>query len=126
MAAAYGGAAGESIAASSAATGGRRWEDLNRDLLMAIFGRVGVVDLIAGVPFVCSSWRDASRDPFCWRKLDFRDWDSISLRLDCQRYDNVDLADLLDFSISRAREHLDSIYFPDFADDLDLLYVSER
>ncbi|EHA8589264.1 F-box/LRR-repeat protein [Cocos nucifera] len=126
MAAVYGGAAGESSTASATAGGGKRWEDLNRDLLVAIFERIGVADLIAGVPFVCSSWRDASRDPLCWRKLDFRDWDSISLRLDRQRDEVLDFADLLNFSTSRAREHVESIYFPDFADDIHLLNISER
>ncbi|XP_008797416.1 F-box/LRR-repeat protein At3g48880-like [Phoenix dactylifera] len=125
MAAAYGGAAGESSTASAAGIGGR-WEDLNRDLLVAIFERMGVADLIAGVPFVCSSWRVASLDPLCWRNLDFRDWESICLRLFFRRNEILDFADLLDFSITRAHEHLDSIYFPDFADDIDLLDVSER
>ncbi|XP_019706651.1 F-box/LRR-repeat protein At3g48880 [Elaeis guineensis] len=126
MAAACGGDNGASSTASAGSGGGRRWENLNRDLLVAIFERVGVADLIAGVPFVCCSWRDASCDPLCWRNLDFRDWDSISLHLDCQRDEILDFAGLLDFSVSRAREHLDSIYFPDFADDIDLLDVSKR
>ncbi|XP_020591455.1 F-box/LRR-repeat protein At3g48880-like isoform X3 [Phalaenopsis equestris] len=98
----------------------RRWEDLSSDLLLAIFSRIGVADLIAGVPYVCSAWRYAARDPFCWRVLDFRSWGDISHRLDCRRDEAVDFADLFDFAITRSEEVIDSVYFPYFSDEIDL------
>jgi len=104
----------------------RRWEDLNLDVLVTIFSKTGVADLIAGVPFVCSPWRDAARDPHCWKNLDFSDWGSIARRLGCRRQDPIDFVDLLDFSITRSHDFVDSVIFPDFADEIDLLYVADR
>lgn len=104
----------------------RRWADLNSDLLVAIFSRIGVADLIAGVPYVCSTWRHAARDPFCWRVLDFRSWNAISHRLGCRRDEAVDFDDLLDFAITRSEEVVDAIYFSNFADEIDLEYVANR
>uniref|UniRef100_A0A1D1Z562 F-box/LRR-repeat protein At3g48880 n=1 Tax=Anthurium amnicola TaxID=1678845 RepID=A0A1D1Z562_9ARAE len=103
-----------------------RWEDLNRDLLVSVFARLGVEDLIGGVSLACTAWCDAARDPRCWKDLDFRRWQPISRRLRCRREPPVDFLDLLDFAIGRARGAVDSVRFPDFADELDLLYVAER
>ncbi|CAL9053537.1 unnamed protein product [Musa banksii] len=108
--------------ADVAGGGGRRWDDLNRDLLVAIFGRLGVADLIAGVPFVCSSWRDAARDPLCWRELDFREWEPLSRRLGAHGDDHAHFTGILHSVIARGHQLLKSIYFPFFADDIDLLY----
>lgn len=121
MAAAHGGERSSGGGASS-----RRWEDLNQDVLVTIFAKLELADLILGVPFACTSWRDAAGDPACWRILDFRDWDSLTLRLGCRRLPSVDFADLLNFSVSRCDGDLDSIYFPDFADDIDLQFVASR
>ncbi|KAF5205529.1 F-box/LRR-repeat protein [Thalictrum thalictroides] len=49
----------------------RKWEDLNIDCLLNIFERVGLNPLIFDLPFVCKSWYKASRDPYCWKILDF-------------------------------------------------------
>lgn len=49
----------------------RRWEDLDRDCLMNMLGRVGVESLLLDVPFVCKSWRKASVDPLSWENLIF-------------------------------------------------------
>lgn len=121
MAAAHGG---------YAISGCRRWEDLNQDILVTIFGKLDLADLIVGVPFVCNSWRTAAGDPACWRILDFRDWETISFRLGCHRIPSVDFTDLLNFSTARGGgdgvEFLESIYFPAFADDIDLQIVADR
>ncbi|KAL6199989.1 hypothetical protein ACLB2K_029771 [Fragaria x ananassa] len=44
----------------------RRWENLNTDCLVNIFGKVGVDSLLLDVPFVCKTWFRASLDPSCW------------------------------------------------------------
>ncbi|CAA6658348.1 unnamed protein product [Spirodela intermedia] len=103
-----------------------RWEDLGRDLLVSIFEKIEMEDLIAGVSFTCTAWRDAAGDPLCWRELDFRRWELISRRLRFRRALSVDFRDLLRFSIARAGGAVDSVFFPDFADEIDLLFVAER
>ncbi|KAM0943897.1 putative leucine-rich repeat domain superfamily, F-box-like domain superfamily [Dioscorea sansibarensis] len=121
MAAAHGGGEGSGAALC------RRWEDLSHDLLVSIFSRLGVQDLIAGVPYACKAWRDAATDRACWHSFDFQDWMSISRRLKCRRDPNVDFADLIRFCVSRAsQDSIDSIHFPPFAGEKDLLFVAHR
>ena len=48
-----------------------KWEDLDMDCLVDIFGRVGLESLLLDVPFVCKSWYKATLNPQCWRRLDF-------------------------------------------------------
>ncbi|KAK8918815.1 hypothetical protein KSP39_PZI021404 [Platanthera zijinensis] len=108
------------------AGGRRRWEDLGIDLLALIFSRVGIADLIAGVPYVCSSWWRAAREPFCWRSLDFREWDDISRRLGCERDCHIDCDDLLVHAIISSEEFIDSVHLPYFADIFDLEHLSNK
>ncbi|XP_057484523.1 F-box/LRR-repeat protein At3g48880-like [Actinidia eriantha] len=48
-----------------------KWEALDRDCLVSIFGRVGLESLLLDVPFVCKSWYKATRIPQSWQHLDF-------------------------------------------------------
>ncbi|KAJ9676410.1 hypothetical protein PVL29_025099 [Vitis rotundifolia] len=41
------------------------------DILVNVFGRVGMESLLLDVPFVCKSWYKASREPQCWEHLIF-------------------------------------------------------
>ncbi|KAH7675746.1 RNI-like protein [Dioscorea alata] len=121
MAAPHGGGEGSGAALC------RRWEDLPYDLLVPIFSRIGVEDLIDGVPYVCKGWRDTAKDRACWHSFDFQDWMTISCRLKCRRDPKVDFADLIRFCVSRAnQDSIDSIHFPPFAGEEDLLFVAHR
>ncbi|KAL6191258.1 hypothetical protein ACLB2K_037649 [Fragaria x ananassa] len=51
----------------------RRWEELEVDCLMNIFGRVGMESLLLDVPFVCKSWHKATLNPSSWQYLIFPD-----------------------------------------------------
>lgn len=54
--------------------GYRRWDQLDFDCLVNIFGKVGragMESLLLDVPFVCKSWHKASLDPKCWESLIF-------------------------------------------------------
>ncbi|KAM5569540.1 hypothetical protein ABKV19_016850 [Rosa sericea] len=51
----------------------RRWEELEVDCLVNIFGRVGMESLLLDVPFVCKSWYRATLNPSCWQYLKFPD-----------------------------------------------------
>lgn len=44
----------------------RQWKNLNHDLLVLIFSKLQLHDLINGGSRVCSSWRAAAMDPVCW------------------------------------------------------------
>lgn len=55
--------------------GQRRWDQLNLDCLLNVFGRVGMEELLYDVPFVCKSWHKASHNPSCWKCLIFPDID---------------------------------------------------
>ncbi|XP_074589822.1 F-box/LRR-repeat protein At3g48880-like [Curcuma longa] len=105
---------------------GRRWEDLSPELLVTIFQRLGVADLIAGVPFVCSSWRAATLDPLCWLELDFREWIRIFQQIGVSP--SCDLrsvfSHILRFAVARSRHLLKCIYFPSFVFDEDLFNVA--
>ena len=50
---------------------GRKWEDLNKDILVNVLRRVGMESFLLDVPFVCKSWYKASREPQCWEHLIF-------------------------------------------------------
>ncbi|XP_021759699.1 F-box/LRR-repeat protein At3g48880-like [Chenopodium quinoa] len=42
----------------------RRWEEMNHEILVSIMKRLGVLDLIFSICFVCKSWLDATLDTF--------------------------------------------------------------
>ncbi|XP_024197337.1 F-box protein FBW2 [Rosa chinensis] len=50
-----------------------RWEELEVDCLVNVFGRVGMESLLLDVPFVCKSWYRATLVPSCWQFLKFPD-----------------------------------------------------
>ncbi|XP_059590805.1 putative F-box/LRR-repeat protein 23 isoform X2 [Vitis vinifera] len=52
----------------------RKWEALNMDILVNVFGRVGMESLLLDVPFVCKPWYKASREPQCWEDLIFPEY----------------------------------------------------
>ncbi|KAM7485776.1 hypothetical protein LguiA_001785 [Lonicera macranthoides] len=51
--------------------GRKKWENMEMDCLVNIFGRVGIESLALDVPFVCKSWYKASLNPLCWQSLNF-------------------------------------------------------
>ncbi|OAY82104.1 F-box/LRR-repeat protein At3g48880-like [Ananas comosus] len=124
------GGGGGGSCAGAGGGGGGRWGGMSRDLLEAILARVGAPDLVAAVPFVCSSWREASRDPLFWRRLDLGDWDAVSRRL--RRGGGgggtaaAEFAGILRVAVARGRGRTESISFPSFADEAHLLFVAER
>ena len=49
---------------------GKRWEDMETDVLVKIFKELNLVEL-SPVSQVCRLWRLACSDPLIWGKLDF-------------------------------------------------------
>ena len=49
---------------------GKRWEDMDTDVLVKIFKELNLVEL-SPVSQVCRLWRSACSDPLIWGTLDF-------------------------------------------------------
>ncbi|CAM6100023.1 unnamed protein product [Calypogeia fissa] len=50
------------------------WAGLAGEVLAEIFSKLPFEDKMVTVPLVCKAWKDASRDPICWRKVDMNKW----------------------------------------------------
>ncbi|KAJ0987290.1 hypothetical protein J5N97_005646 [Dioscorea zingiberensis] len=71
---------------------------MKMDCLVSIFQRLGLVDMVLGVPFVCKSWHQASLDPQCWKVLNFRTLDFMPSSHFAKRFSS--LYSLKNFSVS--------------------------
>ncbi|KAL5717565.1 hypothetical protein ACHQM5_010548 [Ranunculus cassubicifolius] len=49
----------------------RNWLDLPRDVMLHIFLKLGVIDLLFNAQSVCSTWRKLAREPQLFRHIDF-------------------------------------------------------
>ncbi|KAJ4754804.1 RNI-like superfamily protein [Rhynchospora pubera] len=55
-------------------TGDRHWSDLPRDVLLLIFLKVGLLEVLRAAGSVCRSWRKvAEEEPDLWRRIDMTD-----------------------------------------------------
>ena len=97
----------------------RNWLDLPRDVVSAIFVKVGTIDVMRNAQSVCSLWRNISKDPLIWRTIDMHnlgdlhDTDCILLDAMCRR------------AIDRSSGHLTDITIEDFATDDLLKYIAD-
>ncbi|XP_047308427.1 putative F-box/LRR-repeat protein 23 [Impatiens glandulifera] len=49
----------------------RNWlEELPHDVSVAILQKVGVIDILLSVQYVCASWHEICQDPALWRSID--------------------------------------------------------
>ncbi|XP_058073082.1 F-box/LRR-repeat protein At3g48880-like [Magnolia sinica] len=103
------------------------------DCLVHIFERLGLEDLVLGVPFTCKSWYKASLDPLPWKVLNFR-WLNLHRRISFQnrfqreyRLDKFSFLGLLRFAVNRSRRSAVEITFPSshFISLNELAYVSD-
>ncbi|CAL5416383.1 unnamed protein product [Camellia sinensis] len=114
---------------------GGKWEDLNMDSLVNVFGRVGIESLLLDVPFMCKSWYKATLSPLCWRLLDFSkisldSWfydESISRLLDkYQLYDKLSVSAFIKFVVKRSARFATFLLLPDCCTEEALLYVADE
>ncbi|KAI5349812.1 PREDICTED: F-box/LRR-repeat [Prunus dulcis] len=124
----------------------RRWEDLNVDCLVNVFGRVGMQSLLLDVPFVCKSWYTASLSPSCWECLIFPGgfdgfdlpthdlWSSEGeLRNFMDRFrciyrideDHFSLTAFLKVVVNRSRGHATVVRLPGFCSSEAMKYVAD-
>ncbi|KAL4349065.1 hypothetical protein HN51_030124 [Arachis hypogaea] len=94
----------------------RNWLDLPRDVVSAIFVKVGTIEVLRNVQRVCSLWRNVSRDPLIWRTIDMHALGDLT-----------DSDDILDAMCRRAIDHssgqLTDITIEEFATDALLKYI---
>ncbi|CAL5357478.1 unnamed protein product [Camellia sinensis] len=114
---------------------GGKWEDLNMDCLVNVFGRVGIESLLLDVPFMCKSWYKATLSPLCWRLLDFSkisldSWsydESISRLLNkYQLYDKLSVTAFIKFVVKRSARSATFLSLPDCCTEEALLYVADE
>ncbi|MED6183343.1 hypothetical protein PIB30_037070 [Stylosanthes scabra] len=103
---------------SSAEAEQRNWLDLPRDVVSAIFVKVGTIEVLRNARRVCSLWRNVSKDPLIWRTIDMH-----------QLGDLTDSDDILDAMCRRAIDHssgqLTDITIEEFATDSLLKYIAD-
>ncbi|XP_077216324.1 F-box/LRR-repeat protein At3g48880-like [Tasmannia lanceolata] len=113
----------------------RKWEDLDMDCLVNVFGRLGLEEMILSVPFVCQSWYKASTNPLCWKVLNFiplnlSDWDASDFEgrfMREYRLQKYSFTGLLKFVVTRSHGSAVVLKFP--AEDVNLdniIYVSDE
>ncbi|KAL5712899.1 hypothetical protein ACHQM5_015022 [Ranunculus cassubicifolius] len=94
-----------------------RWNDMPIDLIVLIYKRLSVEDLVTGAPFCCSYWYKASKDP-CLLK----DGEVDLGFLRYNTYENLEIRkQIIDFVIARSQGYLTSVKFPWTTDSVDLL-----
>ncbi|XP_077215584.1 F-box/LRR-repeat protein At3g48880-like [Tasmannia lanceolata] len=113
----------------------RKCEDLEIDCLINVFRRLGLEDMLLGVPFVCKSWYKASTDPLCWKVLDFHSINLLGRKMPSfeERFIreyciwNFSLMGLLKLVVARSRGSAVALRFPSRYLDLEhIVYVSDE
>nr|VDC78100.1 unnamed protein product [Brassica rapa] len=54
-----------------------KWENMDKDMLVNIFKKLDVVDVVMGASRVCITWFLASHNKTMWNTIKFNDTDSI-------------------------------------------------
>lgn len=93
------------------------WNDMPIDILVMIYMKLSVEDLITGAPFCCSCWYMASKEPFIFKHgevdlgfLRYNTYEDIQIR-----------KKIIDFVVARSQGCLTSVKFPWTSDSIDLL-----
>lgn len=87
---------------SSAEESTRNWLELPRDITAAILLRVGTVEILNNVQWVCSQWRSICKDPSLWRTIDMRNGGDLCeghLEVMCREAVDRSCGGLVDISI---------------------------
>lgn len=105
------------------------WESLPKDLLVSIYSRLKIEELVVGSPFSCRSWHAASLDRSLYKVLDLRYWGRIYRRimLVSPTKRPIEFGDLLKILVLRAGDAIEYMWFPDFVvRDSDILFFADR
>jgi F-box-like len=98
---------------------GRNWAELQRDVLIVIFLKVGLIEVLRAAGSVCRSWRRAAKEePGLWRRLDM-----TNHGYGC---DAFLLTEPTRLAIDRSGGQLEEFLVEYFGDDALLQYLCER
>lgn len=103
----------------------RKWDELNSDCLMNVFGRLDLESRLLDIPLVCKHWHQALLNPFCWQKLVLP---ANIFRLaaharECGKYFNV--SGLIKFVVDRSKGCATTLVLPESTTKLeDPIYVA--
>ncbi|QHO18193.1 hypothetical protein HN51_061020 [Arachis hypogaea] len=81
------------------------WLELPRDVMSAIFVKVGAIEVLRNVRRVCSEWRNLSEDPIIWHTIDMHHRHGIaycsddSLDAMCRRAIDLSSGQLTDITV---------------------------
>ncbi|KAL5773948.1 hypothetical protein ACOSP7_011505 [Xanthoceras sorbifolium] len=95
------------------------WVELPRDVTAAIFSKLGAIEVLTSVQYVCSSWLKMCKDPSMWRTIDMHNLgDSFDM--------NFDLEKICRVAIDRSNGNLSCINLEYFGNDELLHYIADR
>ncbi|KAJ4805637.1 RNI-like superfamily protein [Rhynchospora pubera] len=107
-------------------TCGRNWADLSRDVLILIFLKLRMMQVLTAAGSVCRSWRKvAKEEPVFWRRINMIDH-RYSCFGNCDGFDTSKLIDPVWIAIDRSGGQLEEFAVEDFADDEMLRYLCDR
>ncbi|KAJ4792201.1 RNI-like superfamily protein [Rhynchospora pubera] len=108
---------GEGREAPSAS--GRNWAEMQSDVLMMIFFKIGLIEVLRAAGSVCRSWRKVAKDePELWRRINMTNHGYVgNARL---------LKDLTRLAIDRSGGLLEEFSVQGFGDDDLLRYLCDR
>ncbi|KAI9198166.1 hypothetical protein LWI28_011250 [Acer negundo] len=95
------------------------WVGLPPDVTAVIFSKLGGIEVMTSVQYVCSSWLKMCKDPYMWRTIDMHN-------LDDEYGMDFDLDMICRAAVDRSNGHLSSINIEYFGTDELLHYIADR
>ncbi|XP_059667060.1 F-box/LRR-repeat protein At3g48880 [Cornus florida] len=113
---------------------GKKWGDLDIDILVKIFQSFDIFELTSGIAQVCSTWRLACCDPLLWKTLDLTMLRSNFIKIPLEPYVYVDgrsdktLTRVLKIALNLSRGNILTLilHFNLYINDDQLTYTAER
>ncbi|XP_058752339.1 putative F-box/LRR-repeat protein 23 [Vicia villosa] len=92
------------------------WVELPRDITANIFQRLGTIDIVTSVRYVCPIWWNIFKDPLMWRTIRMTKFSDF--------YDQP--VEICQYAIKQSCGHLENIFIDDFATDDLLKFIAEN
>lgn len=105
----------------------RKWENLNSDCLVNVFGRLDLEMLLLEIPLVCKQWHQALLNPLCWQKLVFPvNISQSKLAYHAFRCEgSFNISGLIKFVVDRSNGCATTLVLPQRTTKENLIYVSD-
>ncbi|KAK1404201.1 hypothetical protein POM88_003806 [Heracleum sosnowskyi] len=104
----------------------RKWENLNSDCLVNVFGRLDLETRLLDIVLVCKKWKEVLLNPLCWQIIDFPDDISQSrLAVASDARGSPNISGLINFVVGRSQGCCSKLVLPNGTTIADLIYVSD-